>query len=117
MRLKTNIELLEASAECGTATASICGDNENCIIRIYITDRLLFSMETFTISMTLYPPKVQRKAQAKIDHVVGNSRLLDCSDIDELLLVYVNLILEEVYAGTLLLRLEYLLSPCTRKTS
>jgi cytochrome P450 len=43
--------------------------------------------------MTLYP-EVQRKAQAEIDHVVGNSRLPDYSDQDEL--PYVDAVLKEV---------------------
>ena len=43
--------------------------------------------------MTLYP-EVQRKAQAEIDSVVGNSRLPDYSDQDALL--YVQAVLKEV---------------------
>jgi cytochrome P450 len=43
--------------------------------------------------MTLYPD-VQRKAQAEIDRVVGNSRLPDYSDEDEL--PYVQALLKEV---------------------
>ena len=36
-------------------------------------------MITFVLAMTLYPD-VQRKAQAEIDQIVGNSRLPDFSD-------------------------------------
>jgi cytochrome P450 len=43
--------------------------------------------------MTLYP-EVQRKAQAEIDSVVGNSRLPDFSDQDAL--PYVQAVLKEV---------------------
>jgi cytochrome P450 len=43
--------------------------------------------------MTLYPD-VQRKAQAEIDSVVGNSRLPDFSDQDAL--PYVQAVLKEV---------------------
>ena len=43
--------------------------------------------------MTLYPD-VQRKAQEEIDRVVGNSRLPDYSDQDEL--PYVQAVLKEV---------------------
>jgi len=43
--------------------------------------------------MTLYP-EVQRKAQAEIDRVVGNSRLPDYSDQDKL--PYVDAVLKEV---------------------
>jgi cytochrome P450 len=43
--------------------------------------------------MTLYP-EVQRKAQAEIDRVVGNSRLPDYSDQDEL--PYIDAVLKEV---------------------
>ena len=50
-------------------------------------------METFILAMTLYP-EVQRKAQAEIDRVVGNSRLPDYSDQDEL--PYVDAVLKEV---------------------
>lgn len=50
-------------------------------------------METFILAMTQYP-EVQRKAQAEIDRVVGNSRLPDYSDQDEL--PYVDAVLKEV---------------------
>jgi cytochrome P450 len=50
-------------------------------------------METFILAMTLYP-EVQSKAQAEIDRVVGNSRLPDYSDQDEL--PYVDAVLKEV---------------------
>ena len=50
-------------------------------------------METFILAMTLYP-EVQRKAQAEIDRVVGNSGLPDYSDQDEL--PYVDTVLKEV---------------------
>ena len=43
--------------------------------------------------MTLYP-EVQRKAQAEIDRVVGNSRLPDYSDQDTL--SYIQAVLKEV---------------------
>ena len=43
--------------------------------------------------MTLYP-EVQRKAQAEIDQIVGNSRLPDFSD--EAVLPYVQAVLKEV---------------------
>jgi cytochrome P450 len=43
--------------------------------------------------MTLYP-EVQRKAQAEIDSVVGNSRLPDYSDQDAL--PYIQAVLKEV---------------------
>ena len=43
--------------------------------------------------MTLYP-EVQRKAQAEIDQIVGNSRLPDFSD--EVTLPYVQAVLKEV---------------------
>lgn len=43
--------------------------------------------------MTLYP-EVQRKAQAEIDRVIGNSRLPDYADQDEL--PYVDAVLKEV---------------------
>lgn len=43
--------------------------------------------------MTLYP-EVQRKAQAEIDRVIGNSRLPDYSDQEEL--PYVDAVLKEV---------------------
>jgi cytochrome P450 len=50
-------------------------------------------METFILAMTQYP-EVQRKAQAEIDRVVGNSRLPDYSDQDKL--PYVDAVLKEV---------------------
>ena len=48
---------------------------------------------TFILAMTLYP-EVQRKAQAEIDQIVGNSRLPDFSD--EAVLPYVQAVLKEV---------------------
>jgi cytochrome P450 len=51
------------------------------------------ALETFILAMTLYP-EVQRKAQAEIDSVVGNSRLPDFSDQDAL--PYVQAVLKEV---------------------
>jgi len=57
------------------------------------TDTTVAAMETFILAMTLYP-EVQRKAQAEIDRVVGNSRLPDYSDQDEL--PYVDAVLKEV---------------------
>jgi cytochrome P450 len=50
-------------------------------------------LETFILAMTLYP-EVQRKAQADIDRVVGNSRLPDYSDQDTL--PYIQAVLKEV---------------------
>jgi cytochrome P450 len=47
---------------------------------------------TFILAMTLYP-EVQRKAQAEIDQIVGNSRLPDFSD--EGALPYVEAVLKE----------------------
>ena len=51
------------------------------------------ALETFILAMTLYP-EVQRKAQAEIDRVVGNSRLPEYSDQDAL--PYVDAVLKEV---------------------
>ncbi|KAH8998282.1 cytochrome P450 [Lactarius hatsudake] len=51
------------------------------------------ALQTFTLAMILYP-EVQRKAQAEIDWVVGNSRLPDFSDQD--VLPYVQAVLKEV---------------------
>ena len=51
------------------------------------------SVITFTLAMTLYPD-VQRKAQAEIDQIVGNSRLPNFSD--EATLPYVQAIVKEV---------------------
>ena len=51
------------------------------------------SVITFTLAMTLYPD-VQRKAQAEIDQIVGNSRLPNFSD--EGTLPYVQAIVKEV---------------------
>jgi cytochrome P450 len=48
---------------------------------------------TFIVAMILYPD-VQRKAQAEIDQIVGNSRLPDFSD--EAVLPYVQAVLKEV---------------------
>jgi hypothetical protein len=48
---------------------------------------------TFIVAMILYPD-VQRKAQAEIDQIVGNSRLPDFSD--EGALPYVQAVLKEV---------------------
>ena len=50
-------------------------------------------MQTFFLAMTLYPD-VQRKAQAEIDQILGNSRLPDFSD--EGSLPYVQAVLKEV---------------------
>ena len=47
---------------------------------------------TFILAMTLYP-EVQRKAQAEVDQIVGNSRLPDFSD--EAALPYVQAVLKE----------------------
>ncbi|KAI0279444.1 cytochrome P450 [Russula aff. rugulosa BPL654] len=57
------------------------------------TDTTVAALETFILAMTLYP-EVQRKAQAEIDRVVGNSRLPDYSDQDEL--PYIDAVLKEV---------------------
>ena len=51
------------------------------------------SVLTFTLAMTLYPD-VQRRAQAEIDQIVGNSRLPKFSD--EGTLPYVQAIVKEV---------------------
>jgi hypothetical protein len=51
------------------------------------------AVRTFILAMTLYP-EVQRKAQAELDQIVGNSRLPDFSD--EATLPYVQAVLKEV---------------------
>ncbi|KAH8978633.1 cytochrome P450 [Lactarius akahatsu] len=56
-------------------------------------DTTVSALQTFTLAMILYP-EVQRKAQAEIDRVVGNSRLPDFSDQDAL--PYVQAVLKEV---------------------
>ncbi|KAH9066190.1 cytochrome P450 [Lactarius vividus] len=56
-------------------------------------DTTVSALQTFTLAMILYPD-VQRKAQAEIDRVVGNSRLPDFSDQDAL--PYVQAVLKEV---------------------
>ncbi|KAH9983873.1 cytochrome P450 [Russula vinacea] len=57
------------------------------------TDTTVTALEIFILAMTLYP-EVQRKAQAEIDSVVGNSRLPDYSDQDAL--PYIQAVLKEV---------------------
>ncbi|KAH9066193.1 cytochrome P450 [Lactarius vividus] len=56
-------------------------------------DTTVSTLQTFILAMVLYP-EVQRKAQAEIDQVVGNSRLPDFSDQDAL--PYVQAVLKEV---------------------
>ncbi|KAI9467400.1 cytochrome P450 [Lactarius psammicola] len=56
-------------------------------------DTTVSVLQIFILAMTLYP-EVQRKAQAEIDQVVGNSRLPDFSDQDAL--PYVQAVLKEV---------------------
>ncbi|KAH8998285.1 cytochrome P450 [Lactarius hatsudake] len=56
-------------------------------------DTTVSALQTFILAMILYP-EVQRKAQAEIDQVVGNSRLPDFSDQDAL--PYVQAVLKEV---------------------
>ncbi|KAI9432091.1 cytochrome P450 [Lactarius indigo] len=56
-------------------------------------DTTVSALETFVLAMTLYPD-VQRKAQAEIDQLIGNSRLPEISDQDEL--PYVEAVLKEV---------------------
>ncbi|KAI0259755.1 cytochrome P450 [Gloeopeniophorella convolvens] len=55
-------------------------------------DTTLSVLQTFMLAMLRYP-KVQRKAQAEIDKLVGNSRLPDFSDQDGL--PYVDAVLKE----------------------
>lgn len=40
-------------------------------------------LSTFFLAMTLYP-RVQKRAQEEIEHVVGGNRLPDFSDLDDL---------------------------------
>jgi cytochrome P450 len=56
-------------------------------------DTTVSAVLTFIVAMILYPD-VQRKAQAEIDQIVGNSRLPDFSD--EAVLPYVQAVLKEV---------------------
>jgi hypothetical protein len=56
-------------------------------------DTTVSALQTFILAMTLYP-EVQRRAQAEIDHHLGNSRLPDFSD--EGALPYVQAMLKEV---------------------
>ncbi|KAI9445986.1 cytochrome P450 [Lactarius indigo] len=56
-------------------------------------DTTVSALQTFILAMILYP-EVQRRAQAEIDQVVGNSRLPDFSDQDAL--PYVQAVLKEV---------------------
>ncbi|KAH9056871.1 cytochrome P450 [Lactarius vividus] len=56
-------------------------------------DTTVSALETFVLAMTLYP-EVQRKAQAEIDEIVGNSRLPEISDQDKL--PYVEAVLKAV---------------------
>jgi cytochrome P450 len=56
-------------------------------------DSTVSAVRTFILAMTLYP-EVQRKAQAELDQIVGNSRLPDFSD--EATLPYVQAVLKEV---------------------
>jgi hypothetical protein len=51
------------------------------------------ALESFILAMTMYP-QVQRKAQAEIDHVIGNSRLPVHSDEDSL--PYLQAVLKEL---------------------
>jgi cytochrome P450 len=55
-------------------------------------DTTVSAVVTFILAMTMYP-EVQRKAQAEIDQIVGNSRLPDFSD--EAALPYVQAVLKE----------------------
>ncbi|KAI9432056.1 cytochrome P450 [Lactarius indigo] len=56
-------------------------------------DTTIFALETFVLAMTLYPD-VQRKAQAEIDQLIGDSRLPEFWDQDKL--PYVEAVLKEV---------------------
>jgi len=57
-------------------------------------DTTVSALQTFILAMTLYP-EVQRRAQAEIDQIVGNSRLPDFSDQDAL--PYVQAVLKEIF--------------------
>jgi hypothetical protein len=57
------------------------------------TPQTASAVQTLTLALTLYP-EIQRKVQAEIDQIVGNSRLPDFSD--EAALPYVQAVLKEV---------------------
>ncbi|KAI9432002.1 cytochrome P450 [Lactarius indigo] len=59
----------------------------------WVFKQTVSALETFVLAMTLYPD-VQRKAQAKIDQLIGNSLLPEISDQDEL--PYVEAVFKEV---------------------
>ncbi|KAF8874938.1 cytochrome P450 [Infundibulicybe gibba] len=75
-------EIEEAYARDTAAQAFVAG-----------ADTTLSSFQAFFLAMALYP-EAQRKAQAELDSVVGNSRLPDFADRNSL--PYVNAIAKEV---------------------
>ncbi|KAH9983872.1 cytochrome P450, partial [Russula vinacea] len=109
--LQTPHDKVKGELACGTAAPSVAANMISKLDEIsteldlfaaksvpgtmYVggADTTVTALETFILAMTLYP-KVQRKAQAEIDSVVGNSRLPDYSDQDAL--PYVQAVLKEV---------------------
>ncbi|KIJ44880.1 hypothetical protein M422DRAFT_167513, partial [Sphaerobolus stellatus SS14] len=70
----------------------------NCAGTMYTasTDTTVNSIRTFIPAMVLNP-EVQRKAQNKIDSVVGNQRLVDISDMESL--PYTTAVMREAFRG------------------
>ncbi|KAI9445988.1 cytochrome P450 [Lactarius indigo] len=108
--VKTTCDKVKRELAAGTATPSVAAkliskldedstEEDLWVARVvpdtmYVggTDTTVSALQTFILAMTLYP-EVQRKAQAEIDQVVGNSRLPDFSDQDRL--PYVQAVLKE----------------------
>ncbi|KAH9038272.1 cytochrome P450 [Lactarius hengduanensis] len=88
-----------ATSGCRDGTTSVAAklisnlDENSTEEDLWISRATVSALQTFILAMTLYP-EVQRKAQAEIDQVVGNSRLPDFSD--EGALPYVQAVLKEV---------------------
>ncbi|KAH9019123.1 cytochrome P450 [Lactarius pseudohatsudake] len=109
--VKTTYDKVKSELAAGTATTSVAAklisklDENSTEDDIWVAravpasmylggaDTTVSALQTFTLAMILYP-EVQRKAQAEIDRVVGNSRLPDFSDQDAL--PYVQAVLKEV---------------------
>ncbi|KAH9038276.1 cytochrome P450 [Lactarius hengduanensis] len=100
--VKTTYDKVKSELAAGTATPSVAAKLISKLDENSTEDDITVSaLQTFTLAMILYP-EVQRKAQAEIDRVVGNSRLPDFSDQDAL--PYVQAVLKEVYDGIQSLR-------------
>ncbi|KAN0130018.1 Cytochrome P450 [Lactarius tabidus] len=108
--VKTPYDKVKAELVAGTATPSVAANtisnlDENSTeedkwvagsvpgsMYMASVDTTVSAVQTFILAMTLYP-EVQRKAQAEIDQIVGNSRLPEFSD--EAALPYVQAVLKE----------------------